>query len=37
MRLILEKVIVSDIHMLDGQMHSLLQLFFNPEKIILKD
>ena len=35
MRLILEKVIISNRHMMDGQMYSFLQLFFNIEKIRL--
>ena len=35
MRLMLEEVIMSDRHMLDGQMYSFLQLFFNTEKINL--
>ena len=35
MRLILEEVIMSDRHMLDGQLYLFLQLFFNTEKIIL--
>ena len=35
MKLILEKVIMSDRHMSDGQMYSFLQIFFNIEKIRL--
>ena len=35
MKLILEKVIMSDRHMSDGQMYSFLQFFFNIEKIRL--
>ena len=35
MRLILEKVIISDRHMTDGQMYSFLQLSFKTEKIKL--
>ena len=35
MRLMLEEVIMSDRHMLDGQMYSFLQVFFNTEKITL--
>ena len=35
MRLMLEQIIMSDRHMSDGQMYSLLQLFFNHEKISL--
>ena len=36
MRLILEEVIMRDIHMSsDGQLHSFLQLSFNTEKISL--
>ena len=34
-RLILGEVIISNRHMSDGQMHSILQLFFNTEKIRL--
>ena len=34
-RLILDEVIMSDRHTLDGQMYSFLQLFFNTEKIRL--
>ena len=34
-RLILEEVIMSDRHMSDGQMYSILQVFFNTEKISL--
>ena len=36
MRLILDKVIMSDKHMSDGQIYSFLQLFFNTEKVRLK-
>ena len=32
MRLILNKVIMSDRHMSEGQMYSFLQFFFNTEK-----
>ena len=35
MRLMLEKVIMSDRHMSDGQAYSFLQLFFNTENISL--
>ena len=35
MRLVLEEVIMSDRHMLHGQMYSFLQHFFNSEKIRL--
>ena len=35
MMLILEEVIMSDRHMLDGQLYLFLQLFFNAEKISL--
>ena len=35
LRLILEKVIMPDRHMSDGQLYSFLQLFFNTEKISL--
>ena len=35
MRLILEEVIMSDRHMLEGQLYSFLQLFLNTEKISL--
>ena len=35
MRLMLEKVIMSDRHMSDGQVHSFLQLFFNTKNISL--
>ena len=32
-KLMLEEVIMSDRHMLDGQLYSFLQLVFNTEKI----
>ena len=35
MRLMLEKVIMSDRHMSDGQVYSFLQLFFNTKNISL--
>ena len=35
MGLMPEEVIMSDRHMSDGQMYSVLQLFFNTEKISL--
>ena len=35
MRLMLEGVVMSDRHMLDGQMYSFLQLFSNTEKMSL--
>ena len=35
LRLILEKVIMPDRHMSDGQLYLFLQLFFNTEKISL--
>ena len=35
MRRILEKVIISDRHMSDGQIYSFLQLLYNSEKIKL--
>ena len=35
MRLILEEVIMSDRHMLEGQLYLFLQLFLNTEKISL--
>ena len=35
MSLILEEVIMSDRHMLDGQLYLFLQLSFNAEKISL--
>ena len=35
MRLILDKIIMSDRHMSKGQMYSFLQLFYNTEKIKL--
>ena len=35
MRMMLEEVIMSGIHMSDGQMYPLSQLFFNTEKISL--
>ena len=34
-RLILEEVIMSDRHMLDGQLYPFLQLFVNTEKTSL--
>ena len=36
MRLIFDEIIMSDRHMSDGQMYSLLQPFFNNEKTRLK-
>ena len=35
MRLFLEEVVMSDRHMLDGQLYLFLKLFFNNEKISL--
>ena len=35
MMIMLEEVIMSDIHMSDGQMYPFSQLFFNTEKISL--
>ena len=32
MRLILDEIIMSDRHLVDGQMRSFLELFFNTEK-----
>ena len=36
MRQIVEEVIMSDRHMLDGQIYSFLQLLLNTEKLKLK-
>ena len=35
MWLILEEVVMSDRHMSDGQLYSILQLFFNTEEVSL--